>query len=401
MSESKNPHGRVDADGTVWVKDGDWRSVGQVVDVDPAEALAFYEARYVDLESQVSLLEQRSKKSAPVRDLIAAVEKLVVALTDAHAVGDLASLRLRVGAVAETLGDLKTAQDEANKAASEESLARRTAIVDRAEAIASQDAEKTHWRNSSTEMTALFQQWQEEQKLPHRVPRKQADELWTRFRAARQTFDKASRAYFQTKGKADKDAKSAKTALCERAEALAPQGAEGIPAYRRLLDEWKQAPRAAQRAVDNQLWDRFKAAGDALYNAGSEEWAANLAAKTELIERYAHVTKETDVSVAKKLLRELHTAWDLIGQVAKADERSINSKLSDIDRHVRGLEAEHLDRTNPAKVGRREGFAAQVEASITQLEDDLAAATTANDKDRAVTLTAELEAKRAWLAALN
>lgn len=391
----------MDADGTVWVKDGDWRSVGQVVDVDPAEALAFYEARYLDLESQVSLLEQRSKKSAPVQDLIVAVEKLVVALTDAHAVGDLASLRLRVGAVAETLGDLKTAQDEANKAASEESLARRTAIVDRAEAIASQDAEKTHWRNSSTEMTALFQQWQEEQKLPHRVPRKQADELWTRFRAARQSFDKASRAYFQTKGKADKDAKSAKTALCERAEALAPQGAEGIPAYRRLLDEWKKAPRAAQRAVDNQLWDRFKAAGDALYNAGSEEWAANLAAKTALIERYAHVTKESDVSIAKKLLRELHTAWDLIGQVAKADERSINSKLSDIDRHVRGLEAEHLDRTNPAKVGRREGFAAQVEASITQLENDLAAATTASDKDRAATLSAELEAKRAWLAALN
>ena len=401
MSESKNPHGRVDADGTVWVKDGDWRSVGQVVDVEPAEALAFYETRYTDLESQVSLLEQRSKKSAPVRDLIAAVEKLVVALTDAHAVGDLASLRLRVGAVAETLGDLKTAQDEANKAASEESLARRTTIVERAEAIAAQDAEKTHWRNSSTEMTALFQQWQEEQKLPHRVPRKIADELWTRFRAARQTFDKASRAYFQTKGKADKDAKSAKTALCERAEALAPQGAEGIPAYRRLLDEWKKAPRAAQRAVDNQLWDRFKLAGDALYNAGSEEWAANLAAKSALIERYAHVTKETDVSVAKKLLRELHTAWDLIGQVAKADERAINSKLSEIDRHVRGLEAEHLDRTNPAKVGRREGFAAQVEASIVQLEADLNAATSANNADLVSTLSAELDAKRAWLAALN
>jgi hypothetical protein len=401
VSESKNPHGRVDADGTVWVKDGDWRSVGQVVDVEPAEALAFYETRYTDLESQVSLLEQRSKKSAPVRDLIAAVEKLVVALTDAHAVGDLASLRLRVGAVAETLGDLKTAQDEANKAASEESLARRTTIVERAEAIAAQDAEKTHWRNSSTEMTALFQQWQEEQKLPHRVPRKIADELWTRFRAARQTFDKASRAYFQTKGKADKDAKSAKTALCERAEALAPQGAEGIPAYRRLLDEWKKAPRAAQRAVDNQLWDRFKLAGDALYNAGSEEWAANLAAKSALIERYAHVTKETDVSVAKKLLRELHTAWDLIGQVAKADERAINSKLSEIDRHVRGLEEEHLDRTNPAKVGRREGFAAQVEASIVQLEADLNAATSANNADLVSTLSAELDAKRAWLAALN
>ena len=401
MSESKNPHGRVDADGTVWVNDGGWRSVGQVVGAEPADALAFYEARFVDLESQVSLLEQRSKKSAPVRDLIAAVEKLVVALTDSHAVGDLAALRLRVGAVAETLGDLKAAQDSANQAASEESLARRVAIVDRAEAIASQDAEKTHWRNSSTEMTALFQQWQDEQKLPHRVPKKVADELWTRFRAARQTFDKASRAYFQTKGKADKDAKTAKTQLCERAEALSSQGAVGIPAYRRLLDEWKKAPRAAQRAVDNQLWERFKLAGDALYNAGSEEWAANLAAKTELIERYSHVTKESDVSVAKKLLRELHAAWDLIGQVAKADERAINSKLSDIDRHVRGLEAEHLDRTNPAKVGRREGFAAQVEDSIAKLEAEISAATTANDSATVTALTADLEAKKAWLSALN
>jgi hypothetical protein len=250
-------------------------------------------------------------------------------------------------------------------------------------------------------MTALFQQWQDEQKLPHRVPKKVADELWTRFRAARQTFDKASRAYFQTKGKADKDAKTAKTQLCERAEALSSQGAEGIPAYRRLLDEWKKAPRAAQRAVDNQLWERFKLAGDALYNAGSEEWAANLAAKTELIERYSHVTKESDVSVAKKLLRELHAAWDLIGQVAKADERAINSKLSDIDRHVRGLEAEHLDRTNPAKVGRREGFAAQVEDSITKLEAEISAASAANDSATVTALTADLEAKKAWLSALS
>ena len=168
-----------------------------------------------------------------------------------------------------------------------------------------------------------------------------------------------------------------------------------------MLDEWKKAPRAAQRAVDNQLWDRFKLAGDALYNAGSEEWAANLVAKTELIQRFAHVTKENDVAVAKKLLRELHAAWDLIGQVAKADERAINAKLSDIDRHVRGLEAEHLDRTNPAKVGRREGFAAQVEQSIAQLEAEIAAATASNDSVQIAALTADLDAKKAWLSALN
>jgi hypothetical protein len=65
------------------------------------------------------------------------------------------------------------------------------------------------------------------------------------------------------------------------------------------------------------------------------------------------------------------------------------------------LEAEHLDRTNPAKVGRREGFAAQVEMSITQLESDIASATAANDSARVAALTADLDAKKAWLSALG
>lgn len=397
MATSTNAFGRVDADGTVFVKDPDWRSVGQVVGAEPAEALAFYETRFLDLEAQVALLEKRSANGAPAKDLIAAVQSLVVALTDAHAVGDLESLRLRVGVVAEKLGDLKKAQDEASKAESEESLARRTAIVERAEAIAATDPAKIHWRNSQKEIAELFTAWQEEQKSSHRVPKKAADELWARFRAARQSFDKAQRAHFHTKHTADKEAKSVKTELCEKAEALADKGAEGIPAYRALLEQWKKSPRAA-RALDNQLWDRFKAAGDALYNAGSAEWDANKAAKLALVEKFQHLLKETEVGVAKKGLRELHAEWDKIGHVAKADERAVNGKLSEIDRHVRALEAEHLDRTNPEKVGRREGFAAQVESAIEALEKELA---TAKDAAAKKAIEADIAAKREWLSALG
>ena len=99
MATNSKAFGRVDADGTVWVKDGDWRSVGQVVGAEPDEALAFYEQRFVDLESKVALLETRAKNGAPAKDLLTAVQVLVVELTDAHAVGDLESLRLRVGVV--------------------------------------------------------------------------------------------------------------------------------------------------------------------------------------------------------------------------------------------------------------------------------------------------------------
>jgi hypothetical protein len=104
------------------------------------------------------------------------------------------------------------------------------------------------------------------------------------------------------------------------------------------------------------------------------------------------------VGPAKKGLRELHAEWDTIGHVAKADERAVNGKLAEIDRHVRGIEAEHLDRTNPEKVGRREGFAAQVEIAIEALEAELAAT---KDAAKSKALQAEIAAKREWLSALG
>jgi hypothetical protein len=397
---SETNFGRVDADGTVWVKDGDWRSVGQVVGASPDEALEFYVSRFTELSSQVSLLEQRAKASASARDLLAAVQKLVVALTDAHAVGDLQSLRIRVGVVAESLTELKDKQDAANKEAAAESLARRVAVVERIEAIAAEINGTIHWRNAQTEVAQLFDTWQAEQKLPVRIPKKTADDLWTRFKTARQLFDRAQRAYFQSKQSADKEAKAVKTDLCEKAEALAPKGADGIGAYRALLDQWKKAPRAA-RALDNQLWDRFKAAGDALYSAGTAEWTANTAAKNALLSDFAHLLTEKDVTVAQRGFRELRTKWDTIGNVAKADERKINDGFRAIERNVRALEAEHLDRTNPAKVALREGFAAQVEQSIAQLELQAAAAKAASDSAALTQIESDIASKREWLAAIS
>ena len=397
MAKSETTFGRVEADGTVWVKDGDWRSVGQVVDVPADEALAVYVTRFTELASQVTLLEQRSKAGASARDLLAAIEKLVVSLTDAHAVGDLSALRLRVGVVAESISGLKEKQDAENKEASAQSLERRTAIVERVEAIAAQINGSIHWRNAQKEIGELFDSWKEEQKLPYRVPKKAADELWSRFRAARQTFDRAQRAFFQTKQPADKEAKSIKTSLCEKAEALNVKGADGIGQYRALLEEWKKAPRAA-RALDNQLWDRFKAAGDALYSAGSAEWSANSEAKTALLAQYQHLLSEKDADVAKRGFRELRTKWDLLGNVAKADERKINDGIRAIERHVRALETDHLERTNPAKVALREGFAAQVEASIALLEEKVAGVSNAEEMAR---IQSEIASKREWLAAIG
>ncbi|MDP4585936.1 MAG: DUF349 domain-containing protein, partial [Microbacteriaceae bacterium] len=153
--------------------------------------------------------------------------------------------------------------------------------------------------------------------------------------------------------------------------------------------------------LDNQLWDRFKAAGDALYSAGTAEWAANTAAKTALLSEFSHLLTEKDVAAAQRGFRELRTKWDTIGNVAKADERKINDGFRAIERNVRALEAEHLDRTNPAKVALREGFAAQVEQSIAQLEVQAEAARAASDSAALTQIEADIASKREWLAAIS
>ena len=60
MSTANDPWGRVDADGTVYVRTADGeRVIGSWQAGSPDEALAFYRRKYEALETEVVLLEQR------------------------------------------------------------------------------------------------------------------------------------------------------------------------------------------------------------------------------------------------------------------------------------------------------------------------------------------------------
>ncbi|PTW91709.1 uncharacterized protein DUF349 [Microbacteriaceae bacterium MWH-Ta3] len=397
---SNEQWGRVDADGTVWVNDGEWRSVGQFLDGDAAAALAFFERKFHDLDSQVLLLEQRARAGAAAKDLVHVAETLTAALVAPNVVGNIEALRTRVAVINSSLESVKAEQEEQNKAAAAESLARREAIVARTEELAAQSDDAIHWKKTGDEIAELFAQWQAEQKSSARVAKKAADELWSRFRTARQDFERRQRAFFATRHNAERDAKARKNDLIERAEALSERGAAALGDYRRLLDEWKTVPRMA-KSVDDALWAKFKAAGDALHAAGSAEWAQNLEKKTALLAEYAWIEAEKDLAKALQGLRKLGEAWSSIGRLAREVERDINAKFSAIERAVRAREAEHLDKTNPEKIARAQGFAAQVEQAIEALEAELAAAQKANNTAAVDRVTKEIAAKREWLAALS
>lgn len=400
-----NPWGRVDEHGTVSVREGEqWREVGQYPDASPDEALAYFQRKYADLEGQVRLLEQRSRAGASATDVQKAARHLRESVDGANAVGDLAALLTRIDALAGKLEELSAEQRAEAEQQTQAAIADREAIVTAAEALAARDPKQVQWKQASAELDGLFQRWQAAQKDGPRIPKSAGDALWKRFRDARQTVEQGRRAFFSELDSQHKDARSRKQALVERAQALAPKGADGIPAYRSLLDEWKAAGRAG-RKVDDALWADFKAAGDVLFQAKSEanavvegEQGENLAAKRAILDEAKPLLEVTDRVKARETLTALQRRWDEIGRVPREALREVEDGMRRIEAHVRKLDDDHWDRTNPERTARSEGLAGQLEESIEQLEAALEAARASKDEAKVARLEAELQTKREWLA---
>ncbi|QIM16627.1 DUF349 domain-containing protein [Leucobacter insecticola] len=410
VSEASNekPWGRVDEDRTVYVREGDnERAVGSFPDGTPEEALAYFTRKFSDLEGQVTLLEARIARGTAEGSVAETVTKLQAQLVEPAAVGDLASLRARVEKLGGKAAELNEKQQAEREAARQEALAKREAIAVEAERLAAQPEASIRWKDTSLAFEQLFNDWQAAQKNGPQVAKSQADALWKRFRAARQSFDTARRAHFAQMDATNKDVKQRKERIIASAEALAPRGVDGISAYRSLLDEWKNAGRAS-RKIDDQLWARFKAAGDVLYQAkaaeeaqSSEEEAANLLAKQALLEEAEPILAEKDHVAARKLLTAIQIRWDEIGRVPRASLRDTEAQLRKIEDHVKELEDDHWKKSNPETKARSEGLRGQLEDSIADLTAQIAAAEAAGDKKAKAEAESKLATQQSWLAALG
>lgn len=404
------PWGRVDDDGTVSVREGDqWRVVGQYPDGSHEEALAYFERKYTDLASEVTLLEVRHRRGgASASDLRAAAKMVFDKVTGAAAVGDLASLEARITALTESLSAASATEAAAAREAVDEAIKARTELVEKAEALAARDPRTVQWKQASTELTTLFDQWQSQQQNGPRLPKATAQALWKRFRDARATVDRHRREFYAELDEAHKSVRDRKAKLVERAEALAPKGEDGIAQYRELLDQWKTAGRAGKKA-DDALWARFKAAGDALYSARTEREAADaeesrekITAKRALIDEAKAVADERDLTKARSLLTGIQRRWDEIGRIFPRDaERALDDDLRKIEQGLRSREDAEWKRNDPEQKARANDMTRQLTEAIEKLQQELAAAEKSGDK-RAIAKAAEaLEARKGWLRALG
>ena len=208
MTTAYHPWGRVDADGTVYVRTADGeRVIGSWQAGSPEEAIAFFQRKYEALETEVVLLEQRiaATDMAPAQ-ASSSVQRLVRSISEANALGDLDGLRARLERLTEDVGhrreEVKAAREQARVQAREV----KERIVAEAEQIA---AEATHWKSSGERMRELLDEWKA---APH-AERAAEAVLWKRLSAARNAFTKRRKAYFATLEAEREDVRVAKYAL--------------------------------------------------------------------------------------------------------------------------------------------------------------------------------------------
>ena len=397
--------GRVDGEGRVYVQDGGTeREVGQFPDAPIAEAMAFYVRRYLDLKATIDLFATRLPQLS-VREIDTTLSSISESLTEPAAVGDLEGLRARFAALKAVAAERREAVAAERAAAKEQALKERTAIVERAEAIAEQDPARTQWKNSGTELRELLESWKSAQRRGPRLDRPTEDGLWKRFSHARTTFDRHRRQFFSELDAKQAQVRAAKEALIKRAEEMqnSTDWAGTSAKYRDLLAEWKKAGRAS-RKEDDALWARFRAAQQVFYDARrakdeavDAEFAENLKVKEALVAKAEALLPIKDIKAAKKALRPIQDAWEEAGRVPRGAVRRIEGRMRAVEDAIREAENAEWRRTDPETKARAEGLAGQLQEAIAGLEKDLAAAQAAGDAKKIAEAEAALTARRAWL----
>jgi hypothetical protein len=399
--------GRVDDDGNVYVRESAGeRIVGQFPGVTTEEALALYVRRYLDLSAKVGLFEARlDSADLSVREIDQTLQKLGEETAEPAAVGDLDGLRTRVEALRGRAAERRAALEEARSAAKAEAVAARTSIVEAAEKIAATDPSKMQWRPAGEELRSLLDRWKDAQRSGPRIDRPTEESLWKRFSHARTAFDRERRHFFADLEQRNSAAKTEKEKLVSEAEALSTSTDWGYTAgaYRDLMTRWKAAGRAS-RKDDDALWARFRAAQDRFFQARDAEnavidaeYGENLKVKEELLAEAEAIVPVKDLNKAKAVLRDIQERWEEAGKVPRGDIQRVEGRLRAVETAVREADQVQWKRSNPETRARAEGAAAQLEAAIAGLEEELAAAQAKGDKRKVSELEAAVAARRSWL----
>ena len=201
-------------------------------------------------------------------------------------------------------------------------LEAKTEFCEQAEAL----AESEDVVGAFKELQKLHEQWKEYGP----VAKEFRDSIWERFRAATAVINKKYQAHFEGLKEQHAANLEAKTALCEKVEAIAEQEIASSNQWNALSKEieaiqaeWRKIGFATRK--DNQkVYDRFRAACDKFfsrkreyYNEFKDNMNDNMAKKLAIIEQAEALKDSTDWKKTSDTLIELQKQWKEIGAVPR------------------------------------------------------------------------------------
>ncbi len=162
------------------------------------------------------------------------------------------------------------------------------------------------------------------------VAREFREEIWNRFKAASAVINRKHQGHFDEIRKIEEDNLVAKTALCEKIEAFDFSSLNSYKAWdeaTKTIMGWQEEWRTigfAPRKSNHKIFDRYRAACDAFFNAKAEFYKAsknvlsdNLEKKKALCEQAEKLKDSTDWKETSETLIRLQKEWKTIGPVAK------------------------------------------------------------------------------------
>jgi hypothetical protein len=388
--------GRVDAEGTVYVKTADGeRVVGSWQAGSPEEGLAHFARRFADVVTEVDLVEARMNSgAADASHSLATIRRIRGSLPEAHVVGDIDGLTARLERLSET-ADAKAGEARAaRETARAEALARKTQLVEEAEKIA---AESTGWKSAGDRLKEILDEW----KTIRGVDKKSDGELWKRFAAARDGFTRRRGAHFATLDSQRKQAQTVKEELVTEAETLRESTDWGPTAARlkELMNDWKAAPRASKEA-EQRLWERFRAAQDAFFTSRSTVFSArdaeqkgNQERKQALVVEAEAIDVDTDPRAAQARLREIQAQWHDAGRVPREVAGGLDRRIRAVEEKVRLAMDSAWRRTEPSA----NPLLTQMREQVAEAEQRLERARNAGDAKRIREAETALNQKRQFL----
>lgn len=201
-------------------------------------------------------------------------------------------------------------------------LAEKQLLIDEAEKLGSEPDVVVAFRR----LQELHDKWRE----IGPVAKEFREEIWTRFKDLSADINKRYQAFFEERKKREQENQDAKTALCERIEAIDIASLKGYSSWNKATqiiidaqEEWKKLGYAS-RKTNNALFSRFRQCCDKFFAAKAEffhsmkdELARNLEAKTRLCEEAESLKDSTDWKCTADRLVELQKQWKTIGAVPK------------------------------------------------------------------------------------